>query len=183
MMLLPDDEEYDFLNVLVALALFFGLACVFSQAIARGDERRQRFTFEEPEPQFVPRPKPAAVPERAAKAKEPASATRDGGVPADPRPLVIVYTVPRQCAPCREFDRWAEANAARSPFRFQAREYATFDDLPARIGTVPQFEFMGADGKRRKVNGWTGSLAPVTAEYMRHNPEWVPPTRTKRGAK
>jgi len=182
MTLLPDDEEYDFLNVLVALALMFGLMAVYGLGIARGDERRRRFSFEEPEPDTTPvaPAKPAASPERAAKAQEPASAARDGGVPADTRPLVIVYTVPLQCAPCRRFDEWAEEHAARSPFRFEAREYRRFSDLPARIGTVPQFDFQGADGKRKQVNGWTGSLTPIVAEYMRHNPEWKPVTRTKR---
>ena len=184
-MLLDDDgDDYDFLSVLVALALMFGLMAVYGLGIARGDEpKRRRFSFEEPEPAIMPPAKPAAVPERAAKTQEPASATRDGGVPADPRPLVIVYTVPLQCAPCRRFDEWAEENAARSPFRFEAREYRRFSDLPARIGTVPQFDFTGADGKRKQVNGWTGSLTPIVAEYMRHNPEWKPVVRTKRGAK
>jgi hypothetical protein len=184
-MMLPDEDEYDVVNVLIAVALAVGLLGVFSQSIARGDEPRRRISLEEPA-QVVgvrsapapvveaPKRKPAVSPKSAARSQGTASAPRKGGVPADSRPLVIVHTVPRQCAPCRDFDRWAEQHAARSPFRFQAREYASFDDLPSRVGTVPQFDFQGSDGRRHSVNGWTGKLAPITAEFMRHNPDWTP---------
>lgn len=187
-MLLPTRQRNDDPVVVVVLVAIASWAIgLLIGAIANGDEfrprRRPRLSLEEPEP--VPRKRPpAATPKSAARSEGSAIAPRKDGVPADPRPLVIVYTVPLQCAPCREFDRWAEKHAGESPFRFQAREYRKFTDLPARIGTVPQFEFDGADGKRHRLNGWhDDNLMPLVAEYMRHNPEWKPITRTKRGAK
>ena len=88
----------------------------------------------------------------------------------DLRPLVRVYSDPRTCAPCRNFEAWRTTTADDAePFRWQVETDPR--KFPAWVTSVPMFVFRDSAGKDRKVEGWGGIDWLVNA-YTRNNPAY-----------
>lgn len=142
------------------------------------------FRFEaapiEPRPQSVPLPEPEKAKEQteppADSAGNAATGPQSPGAhdgrhaPADPRPVVKVYTVrPQLCKPCEQYEEWWLANCDTARFNFELVEHENFDKLPqwVREAGVPLLHF---DGQGRKwCCPWRG-IESFTGTWRRVNP-------------
>lgn len=102
--------------------------------------------------------------------RESGNAARPDAHAPDLRPLVRVYSDPRTCQPCRNFETWRTATADEAePFRWQIETDPR--RFPAWVTSVPMFVFRDSAGADRKVEGW-GGIDWLVDSYTRNNPAY-----------
>ena len=99
--------------------------------------------------------------------RESGNAARSDAHAPDLRPLVRVYSDPRTCQPCRNFEAWRTAtDDAAEPFRWDITER-----IPQWCQSVPAFVFRDSEGRERVSYGWTG-IDDLVATFTRNNPAY-----------
>lgn len=133
---------------LANIAITWTLTSLVFLAAANGQARYslEGPGLESPEPEQPQQVQHSEFPTEGEPAgTEPVQAVRnDAEIGQDARPLVLVYSDPERCAPCRAFERWLAENGESLPYRFERRA------TPAWVKSIPTFHWRDD----RSTTGW-----------------------------